>query len=110
MRVTSKSGTALDVDMVGASTVGVWGWTDKPGTLAHWPGGIVVSFPKSGSVNGTLVMAAGDINLTFKRYLTSPVRMVLKNDYIIDLEGDGADAAMMQAYLTARCDREAYAV
>ena len=57
--MTSKAGTDLDVDMVGASTVGVWGWTDKPGTLAHWPGGIVVSFPKSGTVNGTLVMAAG---------------------------------------------------
>src|SRR4051795_6017254 len=60
MGVSSKAGTALDVDMVGASTVGVWGWTDKPGTLAHWPGGIVVSFPKSGTINGTLVMAPGD--------------------------------------------------
>jgi len=80
MRVTSKAGTALDVDMVGASTVGVWGWTDKPGTLAHWPGGIVVSFPKSGTINGTLVMAPGDINLTFKRYLTTPVKMILKDD------------------------------
>jgi len=96
MRVTSKAGTELDVDMIGASTVGVWGWTDKPGTLAHWPGGIVVSFPKSGTVNGTLVMAAGDINLTFKRYLTSPVRMTLKDDYVTDL--------------TAWGDREAYAV
>ena len=85
MRVTSKAGTELDVDMVGASTVGVWGWTDKPGTLAHWPGGIVVSFPKSGTVNGTLVMAAGDINLTFKRYLTAPVRMTLKDDYVTEL-------------------------
>src|SRR5512144_1640937 len=75
MHVTSKAGTELDVDMVGASTVGVWGWTDRPGTLAHWPGGIVVSFPKSGTVNGTLVMAPGDINLTFKRYLVSPVTM-----------------------------------
>jgi 2,5-dihydroxypyridine 5,6-dioxygenase len=110
MRVTSKAGTELDVDMVGASTVGVWGWTDKPGTLAHWPGGIVVSFPKSGTVNGTLVMAPGDINLTFKRYLTSPVRMTLKDDYVIDLEGEGADAAMMRAYLEAWGDREAYAV
>jgi 2,5-dihydroxypyridine 5,6-dioxygenase len=88
----------------------VWGWTDKPGTLAHWPGGIVVSFPKSGTVNGTLVMAPGDINLTFKRYLTSPVRMTLKDDYVIDLEGEGADAAMMRAYLEAWGDREAYAV
>src|SRR3984893_13501932 len=110
MRVTSNAGTDLDVDMVGASTVGVWGWTDKPGTLAHWPGGIVVSFPKSGTVNGTLVMAPGDINLTFKRYLASSVKMTLKNDYIIDLEGEGADAAMMRSYLAAWGDREAYAV
>src|SRR5215813_10884114 len=110
MRVTSKAGTALDVNMLGASTVGVWGWTDKPGTLAHWPGGIVVSFPKSGTVNGTLVMAAGDINLTFKRYLTSPVRMTLKDDYVTALEGEGADATMMRAYLAAWGDREAYAV
>src|SRR5437868_11023122 len=110
MHVTSKAGTALVVDMVGASTVGVWGWTDKPGTLAHWPGGIVVSFPKSGTINGTLVMAVGDINLTFKRYLTSPVRMTLENDYVTHLEGEGADAAMMRAYLAAWGDREAYAV
>ena len=47
MTVTSAAGTNLDVDMAGAPTVGIWGWTDKPGTLAHWPGGIVVSFPKA---------------------------------------------------------------
>ena len=110
MRVTSKAGTDLDVIMEGASTVGVWGWTDRPGTLAHWPGGIVVSFPKSGSVNGMLVMTPGDINLTFKRYLTSPVKMILKDDYVTELEGDGADAAMMRAYLASWGDREAYAV
>src|SRR6202050_3738970 len=110
MRVTSQVGTQLDVDMVGASTVGVWGWTDKPGTLAHWPGGIGVSFPKRGTVQGTLVMAPGDINLTFKRYLTAPIRMTLKDDYVTDLEGEGADAAMMKSYLAAWGDREAYAV
>ena len=48
MTVTSPGGSDLDVDMAGAPTVGVWGWTDKPGTLAHWPGGIVVSFPEGG--------------------------------------------------------------
>src|ERR1700712_2524806 len=88
MRVTSAHGSDLDVNMEGAATVGVWGWTDKPGTLAHWPGGIVVSFPKSGTINGTLVMDAGDINLTFKRYLTSPIRMTLKDDYVVALQGE----------------------
>lgn len=110
MKVTSAAGTDLDVNMEGASTVGVWGWTDKPGTLAHWPGGIVVSFPKSGSVNGTLVLDRGDINLTFKRYLEAPVRLTLTDDYVTDIIGEGADAEMMRAYLAAWGDREAYAV
>ncbi|MGM4885221.1 peptidase M29 [Tardiphaga sp. 20_F10_N6_6] len=110
MKVTSKAGTDLDVNMEGAATVGVWGWTDKPGTLAHWPGGIVVSFPKSKTINGTVVMDAGDINLTFKRYLTSPVKMLFKDDYLTELTGEGADAEMMKRYLAAWGDREAYAV
>jgi 2,5-dihydroxypyridine 5,6-dioxygenase len=110
MTVTSKAGTDLKIDMTGAATVGVWGWTDKPGTLAHWPGGLVVSFPNSGSVNGTLVLDRGDVNLTFKRYLESPVRLTLEADYVTRLEGDGADAEMMRAYLAAWGDRNAYAV
>ena len=110
MKVTSPAGTDLDVDMAGASTVGVWGWTDKPGTLAHWPGGIVVSFPRGGSVNGTLVLDRGDINLTFKRYLEAPVRLALEADYVTRIEGKGADAELMRAYLAAWGEREAYAV
>ena len=110
MRVTSPAGTDLTVDMAGASTVGVWGWTDKPGTLAHWPGGLVVSFPRAGSVHGTVVLAPGDVNLTFKRYLAAPIRLTIERDYVTRIEGEGADAAMMRGYLTAWGDREAYAV
>jgi 2,5-dihydroxypyridine 5,6-dioxygenase len=110
MAVTSAAGTRLAVDMVGAVTVGVWGWTDRPGTLAHWPGGIVVSFPKAGTVNGTLVLDRGDVNLTFKRYLETPIRLTLEQDYVTRIEGEGADAEMMKSYLAAWGDREAYAV
>jgi 2,5-dihydroxypyridine 5,6-dioxygenase len=110
MTVTSDAGTNLDVDMAGASTVGIWGWTEKPGTLAHWPGGIVVSFPKSGTVNGTLVLDRGDVNLTFKRYLEAPVTLTLEQDYVTRVDGTGADAEMMRSYLAAWGDREAYAV
>jgi 2,5-dihydroxypyridine 5,6-dioxygenase len=110
MTVVSAAGTRLDIDMAGASTVGVWGWTDRPGTLAHWPGGIVVSFPKSGTVNGTLMLDRGDINLTFKRYLEAPVRLTLEADYVTQIEGEGADAELMRGYLAAWGDKEAYAV
>ena len=110
MAVASAAGTSLDIDLAGAATAGVWGWTDRPGTLAHWPGGLVVSFPKNGTVNGTLLLDRGDVNLTFKRYLEAPVRLILEADYVTSIEGDGADAEMMRRYLAAWGDREAYAV
>lgn len=110
MTVTSAAGTDLRVAMAGASTVGVWGYTDKPGTLAHWPGGIVVSFPAAHSVNGTLVLDAGDVNLTFKRYLERPVRLTIEDDYVREVEGEGTDAELMRRYLAAWGEKEAYAV
>jgi 2,5-dihydroxypyridine 5,6-dioxygenase len=110
MRVTSAAGSDLAVDMAGAVTVGIWGWTDRPGTLAHWPGGVVVSFPKNGTVNGALVLDRGDVNLTFKRYLESPVRLTLERDYVTRIDGEGTDAELMRSYLAAWGERDAYAV
>lgn len=110
MTVTSEAGSDLTVTMTGASTVGVWGWTTRPGTLAHWPGGIVVSFPAKGTVNGRLVLAPGDMNLTFKRYYESPVTLVIENDYVVAVEGKGVDADLMRDYFAAWGDKEAYAV
>ena len=61
-------------------------------------------------MNGTLVMDVGDVNLTFKRYTDSPIRCTIENDFIVDIQGDGVDAALMKSYLEAWGDREAYAV
>ena len=109
MHVTSAAGTDLRVDLVGASTVGVWGWTTRPGTLAHWPGGLVVAFPRAGTVHGTVVLAPGDINLTFKRYIAAPVHLNIVADRVVTIGGEGADAAMMRTYLAAWNDPDAYA-
>ena len=110
MTVTSAAGSDLTVDMTDAPTAGVWGWTDRPGTIAHWPGGVVVSFPKAGSANGRLVLDAGDVNLTFKRYLERPVALTLEDDYVTDIQGDGTDAELMRRYLAAWDEPEAYAI
>lgn len=109
MTVTSDTGTHLTTNLSKANTVGVWGWTDRPGTLAHWPGGLVVSFPAANSVNGQLVLAAGDINLTFKRYIEMPVTLSIENDYVVDVAGNGADCALMRDYLASFKDKAAYA-
>jgi 2,5-dihydroxypyridine 5,6-dioxygenase len=110
MHVNSAAGTELRVSLAGARIGGVWGYSSKPGTLSHWPGGLVLAFPAAGSVNGTLVLDRGDVNLTFKRYLQDPVRLVIENDYCTQVVGDNVDAELMRGYLAAWGDREAYAV
>jgi len=110
MHVTSPAGTDLRIDVAGARVGGVWGYTERPGTLSHWPGGLCLAFPKSGSVNGTMVMAPGDLNLTFKRYMESAVRLTIVDDYVTKIEGESLDAELMREYLAAWGDRHAYAV
>lgn len=110
MTVTSAAGTNLTILVEGAPLGGTWGFTNKPGTVAHWPGGLCLCFPKSGTVNGRLVLAPGDLNLTFKRYVETPVALTIANDFIVEIQGSGVDAALFESYMAAWGDRNAYAV
>ena len=109
MRITSDAGTDLKINMKKTNTVGVWGWTDRPGTLAHWPGGLVVSFPNSSCVNGRLVFQSGDINLTFKKYFDTEVVFDIENDFITKISGNGSDKKLIEKYLNSFGDKNAYA-
>jgi len=110
MNVTSPAGTSLRIQVDGARVGGVWGYTEKPGTLSHWPGGLCLCFPKAKSVNGALVMAPGDLNLTFKRYLENAITLTIEDDYVTRIEGNSLDGELMREYFAAWGDREAYAV
>jgi 2,5-dihydroxypyridine 5,6-dioxygenase len=110
MQVTSDAGTQLVVSLAGAVVAGGWGFADRPGTLAQWPGGLCMCHPASGCVNGVLVLAPGDVNLTFKRYLESRVTLLVQNDYVVDIKGSGMDANLIRSYFSAWGDRDAYAV
>jgi 2,5-dihydroxypyridine 5,6-dioxygenase len=109
LQVTSAAGTHLSISLEGATCGGNWGYTSRPGTMTHWPGGLALAFPAARSVNGTLVLAPGDVNLTFKRYVERPVVLRIEDDYITRIEGDGVDAELMRSYIAAWGDREAYA-
>lgn len=114
MRVHSAAGTELRVGLASARVGGVWGYCNKPGQVAHWPGGLCLAFPAGGQVNGTLVLAPGDVNLTFKTYLRDTIVCHIEDDYMVGIEGQGMDADMMRGYYAAWADREgtrdAYAV
>ncbi len=110
MRVTSQAGSDLTIRVEGAPVGGVWGYAAKPGQIAHWPGGLCLCFPKVGTVAGTLVLAPGDANLTFKRYVERPITLRIADDYVTAIEGDGLDAELMRSYIAAWGERDAYAV
>jgi 2,5-dihydroxypyridine 5,6-dioxygenase len=109
MRVTSAVGTDLTIDVSSSPCGGGWGYTSRPGTISHWPGGLCLAFPKADTVNGIIVMAPGDLNLTFKRYVESPITLTIENDFVVDIAGDGVDADLFRSYTAAWGDREAYA-
>ena len=110
MRVTSSSGTDLAISLQGAVVGGNWGSTTRPGTLTHWPGGLVLAFPAAGSVNGRLVLAEGDVNLTFKRYIERPLTLTIQDDHVTQIDGTGVDADLLRSYFAAWGDKESYAV
>jgi 2,5-dihydroxypyridine 5,6-dioxygenase len=110
MQVRSQAGTELEIALQGAHGKarigGVWGFASKPGQIAHWPGGLCLAFPAAGSVNGRLVLDAGDVNLAFKEYLREPVALRIEQDFIVQVEGNGFEARRMRGYWQSWEDRE----
>ena len=109
MRVTSPAGTDLTIALQGAVVGGNWGSTTRPGTLTHWPGGLVLAFPAAGSVSGTLVLAEGDVNLTFKRYIERAITLTIADDHVTHIEGAGVDAELLRSYFAAWDETDGFA-
>jgi 2,5-dihydroxypyridine 5,6-dioxygenase len=109
MRVTSDAGTDLEITLTDAFIGGNLGFVQDPGAWGSWPGGIQSCFPPANTVNGTVVMAPGDINYTFKRYLETPVTLTIENDFVVDIDGPGWDADLLRNYFAAWDDPNAYA-
>jgi 2,5-dihydroxypyridine 5,6-dioxygenase len=110
MQVSSDAGTDLKIHLQGAPSGGNWGSTSRPGTMTHFPGGLVLAFPKAGSVNGRLVLAPGDVNLAFKRFIEQPIALTIEDDHITAIDGSGVDAQLMREYIAAWGGKAAYAV
>jgi 2,5-dihydroxypyridine 5,6-dioxygenase len=108
MRVQSAAGTDLRINLEGARIGGNLGVVQEPGKLASWPGGICSCFPPAGAVNGRLVLDEGDLNLTFKRYMTRRVSLTIVDDFVEEIDGDGLDADLLREYMAVWGDRNAY--
>ncbi|WP_205648678.1 peptidase M29 [Acuticoccus kandeliae] len=110
MRVTSAAGTDLVAEIEGAPVRGGAGFLAPGAPIAYWPAGLALCFPLANSVNGRVVLDVGDVNLTFKRYLESRVTLVIENDVVVEILGDGLDAVTLRSYFAAWNDPLAYAI
>ncbi len=108
MRVTSAIGTDLSIDLRDAPCGGTAGFGTKPGAVAHWPGGLCLAFPGKNAVNGRIVMGVGDMNLTFKTFLTSQIDFTVESDFVTSIKGDGIDALHLREYMDAWGDKNAF--
>ncbi len=110
MRVRSEAGTDLTVDIAGAPSRGGGGILGPDDKVAYWPAGLCLCFPLPDTVNGTVVLDVGDVNLTFKRYVDSPVTLTIERDRVVDVAGPGLDAQLMRSYYEGWDDPNAYAI
>ena len=55
------------------------------------------------------MLAPGDIQCAFRRYVQDPVVLRIERGYVTAIEGDGLDAALIRNYMSG-FDRKAYAV
>lgn len=109
MRVTSAAGTDLTVRLAGAPIRAAMGFCAEDAPVAYWPAGLVVCFPLAGACQGRVVLAPGDVNLTFKEYLRERTVLTVEADRIVAIEG-GMEAEMLRGQLTDWNEPEAWCV
>ncbi|MBY0339519.1 MAG: 2,5-dihydroxypyridine 5,6-dioxygenase [Acetobacteraceae bacterium] len=110
MRVTSPAGTELTVRLPGAPVRAAMGFTSADAPVAYWPAGLVAIFPVAGSVEGQVVLAPGDANLTFKEYCRERTTLTIERDRVTAIAGDGMEAAMLRRQLEDWEEPEAWCV
>jgi 2,5-dihydroxypyridine 5,6-dioxygenase len=110
MHITSDAGTDVTMPLGEFGAGGGWGWTNGPGSFAHWPSGLASSYPNEGQANGRVVINRGDIIFPFKTYVENPIVLQIVDGFIISIEGEGNDADLYRDYLEQWNDPEGFAV
>jgi hypothetical protein len=70
--------------------------------------------PSQNAVQGTLALAPGDVNLSFKTYIRDAIELTIEGDYITQIDGTGLDVETFREHLLSweqhEGNRDTYAV
>jgi 2,5-dihydroxypyridine 5,6-dioxygenase len=110
LRFTSPHGADVTYKLNQYPVLTEYGYTDTPGRWDHWGCGFLLTSGDDHGVDGTVVLAPGDISQVFQTYFTSPVTLTIEKGYVTDIAGDGLDANLLRGYMESFNDERAYAV
>jgi 2,5-dihydroxypyridine 5,6-dioxygenase len=98
LRFTNPAGTDVTYRLGAYPVMTQYGYTDTPGRWDHWPSGFVFTGGADDGVDGTVVIAPGDILLPFKDYVRDPVTITIEQGRILDIRG-GVEAQLLNDYV-----------
>jgi 2,5-dihydroxypyridine 5,6-dioxygenase len=110
MHITSPHGTDVTYRLGAYPVMTEYGYTDTPGRWDHWPSGFMFTGAHDDGVNGTVVLAPGDIICAFRRFVESPVKFTIERGRVTNIQGDGLEAALIRNYMASFRDERAYAI
>jgi len=112
LRITSPHGTDVTYQLGVYPTISEYGYTDQPGRWDHWPAAFVFTGGADDGVDGTIVLAPGDVLLPFNAYVHTPVHITVEQGFIRDIRGgagsSGLDADLLRSYIEAFKDPRGY--
>jgi 2,5-dihydroxypyridine 5,6-dioxygenase len=109
LRFTNGHGTDVRYRIGVFPVITEYGYTDEPGRWDHWPSGFLFTGGADDGVDGTVVIAPGDIIFPFKSYVQTPIHLTIESGRIVDIRGD-FDADLMADYMASFHDEKAYGI
>lgn len=108
LRVYSDAGTDVTFAVDSYPTFVQSGFPRNDGDWDHWASsGMVYTYGRDDGVDGTVVFAAGDIILPFKRYVAEPITLEISSGRIETIRG-GWEAELVKDYMEGFDDPDAY--
>lgn len=107
IRITSPAGTDLVMDKTGRRALAHYGAADRPGQLDFWTAGMVQAAQLEGTLEGRLVLDAGDCCFHLRRFIEQPVTIVFERGRAVSFDG-GEDASHIRDALAAGGDEAAF--
>jgi len=109
LRFTNPAGSDVTYRLGAYPVITQYGYTDTPGRWDHWPSGFLFTGGADDGVDGTVVIAPGDIIFPFKSYVQTAITLTIEAGRITSIDG-GLDADLLRDYMASFKDEKAYGI